>query len=240
MAVFAFRTRRSDQPTPAAPTQPLRISILVGTLGVLTVLAPLIGVALAYNGASQGSTSYVPLRLAGTGGFLTQPLVPQQVNAYLGEGVDTHLSNATTTDAVATYAVGGLHGGIAFIQTPTDVPLLALANSAPLVAGLTIAVLAGLLMGVIRTTAAREPFAAGNAIRLAGAGATLVLAAATATVLPYLGARRLLDLPVVTSHAWVADLQPVLWPLPAAVLLFVLAAAVHAGSRLREQTEGLV
>ena len=60
------------------------------------------------------------------------------------------------------------------------------------------------------STAACEPFAPGNAARLTGAAVTLVLAAAAAMVLPYLGARRLLDLPVVTSHAWAADLQPVL------------------------------
>jgi len=80
----------------------------------------------------------------------------------------------------------GLHGGIAFLQTPSDVPLVVLANSGPLLAGFTIAVLAALLMGVVRTTAAREPSAHGNATRLAGAAVVLVVAAGAATVLPYL------------------------------------------------------
>lgn len=240
MAVFAFRARRGDQPTPATPAQPLRISVLVGALGVLTVVAPLLGAGAAWNGAQGGTSLFVPLRLAGTADFIDQHGAPQMVNAYLGEGVDTALSSSATTDAVGVYAHGGLLGGLAFTESPVDAPLAVLANAEPLIAGVSIAVLAALLMGVVRTTAAREPFAPGNAARLAGAGLTLVVAAAAGSVLPYLAARRFLDLPMVTNGTWVADLQPVLWPLPAAVLLFVLAAAVRAGSKLREQTEGLV
>jgi hypothetical protein len=248
MAISAFRpsalrSRRRTGPRPIAPghlVQPLRISLLVGALGVLTVLAPLTGAALTYVSAQQGSSMYVPVRVAGTPATVTHPLVPQQVMPSIADGFQAPLAEPGTTDAFGIYASGGLSGGIAFLDTPVDVPLALLAAGGPLLVGLTVAVLAGLMMGLVRTTAAREPFAPGNAARLTGAALTLLVAAAAGTLLPYWGAQRLLDLPPVTSGMWVPDAQPVLWPLPAAALLLVLAAAVHTGSALRRQTEGLV
>ncbi|GAB7192764.1 hypothetical protein NUM3379_34730 [Kineococcus sp. NUM-3379] len=236
-------TRRRPEGRQGAAAQPLRISLLIGALSVFGILALLIGVGTAVVATGQsGTPMHLPVRLAGSLPFPAQQVAPQQVQALAPDGADTAIYDGDGQDAPTgiTATGGGLQAEVAFLDHPVDAGVALAAHSGAGVAGVSIAVLMALLVPLVRTTASREPFAPGNAARLAAAAGVLVLASIAASVLPYLGAQRLLQLPFITEKVWVADLQPVLWPLPAAVLLLVLAAAVHAGARLREDTEGLV
>ncbi|PPK97859.1 hypothetical protein CLV92_1029 [Kineococcus xinjiangensis] len=225
------------------PVQPLRISLLIGVFSVFGILSLLVGVGAAVIATGQsGTPMHLPVRLAGSPTFWVQHVAPQPVQALALDNADTALYEGDGQDASAgiTAGAGGLRAEVAFLDHPVDAGVALAAHSGAAVAGLSVFILVALLVPLVRTTAAREPFAPGNAARLAAAAGVLVLASIAASVLPYLGAQRLLQMPFITEKVWVADLQPVLWPLPAAVLLLVLAAAVHAGARLREDTEGLV
>lgn len=210
---------------PPNRSQSLRVSALTGTLASLTVLAPVVGSAVAWFGAGRGSTLFAPVRVADRAAPVTS------------SGFDAPI---TSSEAVDLHARNGISAGVAFVDHPVDVAFTLLAASGPVLVGLTVGALAALLVGIVRSLVTREPFAAGIAPRLVGSAGVLVLASVLATVLPFLAARRLLALPYVSAGDWVPDLQPVLWPLPAAGVLLVLAAAVHAGSGLRRETAGLV
>lgn len=128
-------------------------------------------------------------------------------------------------------------------------------SGSPVWAGLLAAGLAMLLLiPVIRSTAAGQPFADGNSRRWAAATVATAIGWALATVGPYLAARQVIPVleanPVYSTvdgemftlpAGWlVADLHLAWWPLLVLALLGVLAAATHRGARLAADTEGLV
>lgn len=222
-----------------ATVPPLRRSLLVGALASASLLAPVVGAAVSWSRAGRGGTFYAPLRIAGSQPF-PERLVSQDRLPLRPDGFDAPLLAPGATDAVTAVSQAGLQAAVTFTEHPVDHLFVLLATAGPALAGITAGVLGVLLLGVVRSTAAREPFAPGNAGRFAAAAGVLVVAALLGTLVPHLAARRLLALPFVDPALWVADVQPVWWPLPVALLLAVLALAVRAGSRLREQTDGLV
>jgi hypothetical protein len=111
------------------------------------------------------------------------------------------------------------------------------------------------LVPVLRSTAAGDPFARGNARRLAVAAAVVVGAWVVVTVGPYVAAHDVVALveaaPRLTETGplrefpmptgWlVPELRVTWWPLLPALLLAALAGATRTGTRVAADTAGLV
>ena len=229
MQTIARRRNAADRPSAGTIPQPRWITSLVCALGSLVVLAPVVGAFHAHE-AARSQVMLIPLRLTGGAAYSQNQVLPIAI-----DGITPALS---TTNRYTGVFADRLRGG--YFHPEPDPVLSVLANTGSLIAGLTVGLLAALMIGLVRTMASGEPFARGNAARLTLAALTITAAAAAASVLPYWGAQRFLAQPFVTPEYWAADLQLVWWPLPTVAILLILAAAVHGGSRLRRETEGLV
>lgn len=134
--------------------------------------------------------------------------------------------------------------------------LTALLATVPLWGGLVAAgAVVLVLVPVLRSTAAGDPFARGNARRLAVAAAVVVGAWVVAAVGPYVAAHDVValveaaprltetgpvrELPMPTGWL-VPDLRIFWWPLLPALLLAALADASRTGARVVADTAGLV
>lgn len=117
---------------------------------------------------------------------------------------------------------------------------------------LTAGVVALVLVPALRNTAACRPFAPRNARRLAVASALTAVGWILATVGPFVAAQQIVSIiegsgesgasgisPVPTGWL-VPSLHIVWWPLLVAALLAVLAVATRAGTRLADDSDGLV
>lgn len=215
------------------PPQPFAVSVLVAVATVVALIAPVAGIAYAVLGAARtGVELSVPVKPAGSGWFMTADSASLITTSSSGMG--------DADNPVIVHPSGGTSAAIGFTQQ-VDYPIAILARSAGLVGGIAVGALVVLLLPVLRSTARGILFVPGSAARLVIGAACTTAAAALATLLPYLGAARLIHMPYGGAGGrWVADLQVVWWPLPIAGLLLLLAITVRAGTRLAEDTAGLV
>lgn len=140
--------------------------------------------------------------------------------------------------APTTELVTGPMTGPVVVQDPTAAQYgWDLAPSALLL--LLAVVVARLLLGVVRSLRAGDPFTAANARRLTTLGVLLIVSGTFVPVFQGIAFEAVLD-PLLPDgpRTWTLELQ--LWPVLAGILIGFLAEVFARGARLREDVEGLV
>lgn len=231
-------------------------AVAVGVAVVIGWLAVVAGLVMAVLAAQGQVGAAVPVRLTAAAPATSTMVVPC-VQGWPADG-----STACEPAATAEQWPGGeplpVRPGGGLVADGVDAlpPLTTLLLDAPRWGGVVAAgAVALLLVPVLRSTAGGQPFRRGNGRRLAAATAVIVVAWAVAAAGPALAAPTVVDLLEATPmHTWFGppqtfdmptgwlapDVRVTWWPLLPALLLACLAAATRAGTRLQDDTEGLV
>lgn len=220
--------------------------ILVGTLALLGVAGVLFGLgAAAQNLLGLYAIWPVPVKIVAVPSMTRMGLIPSVEGFALPDGsIGSPAASPdewTGGDPLPVIQTGGLALPLADAG-----PLVRLAAGAPLWTLLLAGGLAVLvLVPVVRSYAATQPFAPGTARRLAVAAGVVATGWVLAAVLPFLAADAAIEGHLYDGRAlpegWIAPhVQPAWWPLLVVVLLAGLAAASRRGERLTAETEGLV
>lgn len=201
-------------------------SLLVG------LVAAFFGVAYAINGATRaGAPVPVSVQIR-----VQARLQPQQ---------------ATKAGSVAILHADGVTNG-SWLQSGTGPVTLHADRSTAAewlatrgggaVVGVCMGLGAFLLRSLLLSVGRGQPFQRGNAARIAGIAGLTVVATIAAGVLPYVGARLVLDRLNLTGAGspLTADLSISVVPLLLAVFLLAVAEAFRRGTELARDTEGLI
>lgn len=235
--------------------QPVASAIVVGMATVGAWLIIVVGVVYASFAVIGQIDTSAPVRLSVEAPASSTMVVPC-VEGWPADGL-SGCAPAVTPDVWP----GGeplpvQHRGGMVAATNEVEPLPALLSTAPQWSGLVAAgAVVLVLVPVMRSTAAGQLFRRGNARRLAVAAGVIVLGWGIATAGPALAAPSIIGMieaaPRYTEFGelttfdmptgWLAlDLRVTWWPLLPALLLAALAGATRAGTRITEDTEGLV
>jgi hypothetical protein len=219
-------TTHPDPDALAAPARPGRLSYASPALlrflasGSLLVglVAAVYGVAYAINGVTQA-----------------QAPVP----------VSVHIRQAARLPVHWVGQCGWLQAGVGSVtlHAPGSTAAEWLASrGGGAVVGLCMGLGALLLRRLLLSIGRGQPFERGNAARIAGIAGLVVVATVAAGVLPYVGARLVLDRLHLggTGSPVTADLAISIVPLLLAVFLLAFAEAFRRGTELARDAEGLV
>lgn len=194
------------------------LRFLAGACTVVGLVAAVFGVAYVINGATQAQAPVpVSVRVHHMGHLPIREL-GQHSWVQAGAGpVTLHAAGSTAAEWLASRGGGAITG---------------------LCIGLGALLLRRLLLSIGRG----QPFQRGNAARIAGIAGLIVVATVAAGVLPYVGARLVLDrLDLGGAGSPVtADLTISVVPLLLAVFLLAFAEAFRRGTELARDAEGLV
>jgi len=240
----AGATTSAAQPD-TAPRQTIRAAVLVAVMTLIGVAALVLGLVYAAQAAlGVDRVQTVALRMGGLTTWTESGLIPEvqgfdDGNIPSGHGLFPSQWVGGTPFPV--YRTGGLVTELfqadPLTSVEADAPFWALLVGG----GLIILV----LIPVVRSYAAAQPFTPGTARRVGLAAAITLTAWLLATLLPFHAASRVLARHLYAGpkvpELWLAPhFQTTWWPLLIVLLLTGLALASRRGERLAAETDGLV
>lgn len=235
----------SAAPPETAPRQTIRAAVLVAVLALIGLAGLILGLVYAAQAAlGVDRVQTVALRMAGQATWTEAGLIPEVQGFEAGSIPSGHGLSPSQWIGGTPFPV--YHSGGLVTELFQADPLTSVEADSP---GWALLVASGLiilvLIPVVRSYAAAQPFTPGTARRVGLAAAITLTAWLLATLLPFHAASRVLTRHLYAGPAvpelWLApDFQTTWWPLLIVLVLTGLAAASRRGERLAAETDGLV
>jgi hypothetical protein len=250
-------TELDPHPAPRRGPRPFATPGLVRLLAAIALLvalgAPIAGVADLINGATQAHadvrvtvdvTNRAALQIPlGPTPDRERPVAVQQQERWNAPGtIRLALPDASTDPTSLDTSLETPLQTVTLRAWDSTVPEQLLGRADTAVLGLCVGLGAWLLRGLLLSIADANPFQPGNARRIAGIAALVVVAAIASQVFPAMAGAMVLDRIDLGPGGPVAALGVGigLGPILAALVLLALAEAFRRGSELARDVEGLV